>query len=366
VTNFTDATPRTLAVVQPALDVLFLGTSFTSLDVNDAFQVRLGIPDGQLTAMQYEQAVRFGGTPLTATIVNTNVTAAQLVTTALTANSVQVSVAVGQARSPSTVATDGVAFDPLASGSTTVSATIPGFIALPTASVAVTISAPALTLNLTTDVGAGLQEGQSGFLNAGGHGGITVRLTSSNPSVLLLSPNPTTPGAPFIDIPLANGVQSFSYYTQGIEGTSATASVNAIADGFIDANVSVTTRQPAIDILFLNSTTTSGAPDDDFQVRTGWSSGTAMSVEQAIRAGGTALTATVTNSNGTAGQLVTTAGAGQSRTVQVLTGQARSPSTVTGGGIAFDALAVGQTTVTIQTATGYLILPTASVVVTVN
>jgi hypothetical protein len=183
----------------------------------------------------------------------------------------------------------------------------------------------------------------------------------------LVSPNATTPGTAFIDIPLANGVQSFSYYTQGVEGAAATASVNATAGGFIDANVSVTTRQPAIDIIFLSATTTVGAANDDFQVRTGWSTaGTAMSYEQAIRAGGTALTATVTNSNATAGQLVTTAGAGQSRTVQVSPGQARSPSNVTSGGVAFDALAVGQTTVAIQTATGFLILPTASVVVTVN
>jgi len=279
---------------------------------------------------------------------------------------VQVSVGVGQARSPSSAATGGVDFDPLASGSATVSATIPGFVAIPTASVTVTISAPALTLNVTTDVGAGLQESQSGSLNAGGHGGVTVRLTSSNPSVLLLSPNTTTPGTPFIDIPLANGIQGFSYYTQGVEGTAATASVNATAGGFTDANVSVTTRQPAVDIIFLNATTTTGAADDDFQIRTGWSNGTAMSVEQAIRAGGTSLAATLTNGNATAGQLVTTAGAGQSRIVQVSAGQARSPSNVASGGVAFDALAVGQTTVTIQTATGYQILPTASVVVTVN
>jgi hypothetical protein len=48
----------------------------------------------------------------------------------------------------------------------------------------------------------------------------------------------------------------------------------------------------------------------------------------------------------------------------VTAGQTRSPATVATGGVAFDALAVGLTTVAIQTAPGFVILP--SVVVTVN
>ena len=66
-----------------------------------------------------------------------------------------------------------------------------------------------------------------------------------------------------------------------------------------------------------------------------------MNIEQAIRAGGAALTVTIANSNVAAGQLVTTAGAAQSRSVQVVAGKARSPTSGALGGVAVDARSVG-------------------------
>jgi hypothetical protein len=67
--------------------------------------------------------------------------------------------------------------------------------------------------------------------------------------------------------------------------------------------------------------------------------------EQAIRAGGTPITFTVTSSNTAVAQLVTTGGAGASRTVVVPVGSARSASTVAAGGIAVDAVGPGSATI---------------------
>lgn len=72
--------------------------------------------------------VRAGGLALTTTVTSSNATAGQLVTTATVDQGVTVQIPSRENRSANTVATGGVAFDPLASGDTTVSATIPGFI----------------------------------------------------------------------------------------------------------------------------------------------------------------------------------------------------------------------------------------------
>ena len=74
-----------------------------------------------------------------------------------------------------------------------------------------TVSAPAITLfSLPATVGSGLQYGFfSGQLGGSQHGGVTVRLTSSNPAVMRLSPDAVTAGTPTVDLPLANGDVSF-------------------------------------------------------------------------------------------------------------------------------------------------------------
>ena len=146
-----------------------------------------------------------------------------------------VTVPVGAYFSPTTVATGGVEFDPIGGGSTTVSATAPGFrTATP---VNVTVSAPAMTLfSLPALVGAGLQSGgYTARLGATAHGGVTVRITSSNPAVLLVSPNATTVGTASVDIPVANGSTDATYYIHGIEGARGTVTLTATASGFTQA-----------------------------------------------------------------------------------------------------------------------------------
>jgi hypothetical protein len=87
--------------------------------------------------------------------------------------------------------------------------------------------------------------------------------------------------------------------------------------------------------------------------------------EQPIRAGGSALPIVIVNSNAAVAQLVTSGGAAQSRIVTIPIGTSRSPSTVSGGGIAIDPIGSGTTTVT-ALVSGVTSLPGASRTVTVS
>lgn len=130
----------TVTVVQPAIDISGLFLTQTAGGGEDPFTVRVGIPNGTGTALQELQAVRAGAGALTATVTTSDAGAAPLVTTPSTGASVTVQIGVGATASPSSVATGGVALDPLAAGSTTVAATIPGYLATGNATRSVTIN----------------------------------------------------------------------------------------------------------------------------------------------------------------------------------------------------------------------------------
>jgi len=350
-----------------ALDIIFLGTTTTTLSANADFSVRVGVLNAAGGGFSAEQAVRAGGITATATVTSSAVAVGQLVTTAQTGASVTVAIAPGQSRSPGSVATGGVAFDPLAAGTTTVGATIPGYVALPAAQVTVTVSAPAITMGAVT-VGSGLQENASGSLGASvAAGGAVVHLVSSDPAVFLVSPNASTPGAPSIDLPITAGSSSFSYYVQGVESATGTATVTGSITTYSDGTANVTVRGTALDIIFLGTTTTTLSADTPFSVRIGVlnAAGTGYTAEQTIRAGGTGVTATITSSAPAVGQLVTSAQTGALATVDIAPGQSRSPGSVATGGVAFDPVSAGSTTIA-ATITGYVALPTAQVTVTVS
>ena len=126
------------------------------------------------------QALRAGAPSVTVTVSHTNTGGGAAGHDERgRARSRTVTIAAGQSIRRRTVAAGGVAFDPIGGGSTTVSATAAGFRAA--APVTVTVSAPGITLlNLPTAVGAGLQDGcRRRRLGASAHGGVTVRITSS-------------------------------------------------------------------------------------------------------------------------------------------------------------------------------------------
>jgi len=126
--GFTDGT-ASITVVAPALDILSLSLSQSAAGADDPFLVRMGVPNAQQTGLSIEQAVRAGGTTLTATVTSTDVGVGGLTTSGqATVASVTVDIAPLSARSPGTVLAGGVAFDPVAAGTTTIEAAIPGVI----------------------------------------------------------------------------------------------------------------------------------------------------------------------------------------------------------------------------------------------
>ena len=90
--------------------------------------------------------------------------------------------------------------DALTAGTTTITASAPGFNSVnagnATPQVDMTVNAPAMTLdniNQFNDVGSSLQAAGRISLDGGQHGGITVTLTSSDPSEAIVPASVTIP-----------------------------------------------------------------------------------------------------------------------------------------------------------------------------
>jgi hypothetical protein len=219
-------------------------------------------------------------------------------------------------------------------------------------------------------VGAGLMTNLGATLGATNHGGVNVVLKSSDPTVSLLAPDATTAATDSIVIFVPNNQSFFSYYVHGLNGKTGTVAVTARASGFTDGSATATVAPPAADIIFLQTTISATAANNQFQLRLGLpdANHNFMQVEQQIRFGGPAFTATVSNSNASAAQLVTQGGNTQSASVTIAPGQARSPFGASNGGVEFDPLAPGTTSVsaTFPTIPGFIVIPTATVGVTVN
>ena len=105
-------------------------------------------------------------------------------------------------------------------------------------------------------------------LGATAHGGVTVRLTSSDPSVLLVSRDATTRAPPFVDIPVANGNTDATYYIHGVEGARGTVTLTATATGFTAGQATATVGDPAAVERAAGTTTTLSA-SAAFYVRLG-------------------------------------------------------------------------------------------------
>jgi hypothetical protein len=87
-------------VIQPAFRLEGLLGSIDTLDPDDPFVVRVGLPNTSNTNLAQIQNIRTGGSPLIATLTNSNATAGELVTTASTGQSVTVTIPVNSSFSP--------------------------------------------------------------------------------------------------------------------------------------------------------------------------------------------------------------------------------------------------------------------------
>lgn len=360
------ATSVTVTVRALGIEVISVPTTTTSLSPNSAFTARIGSLNAAGTSIENENVLRTGGTPITVTFANSNPTVGQLVTSGGPGQSATATIAVGASRTPFGLASGGIEFDPLSSGTTTVNAAAPGVAQVANSSASVTVSAPAITSSGGT-LGAGLQFGSGASLGASNYGSTTVRVESSDPSRVLVAPTPTTVGAAFIDIPMTAPSTSITYYVSAVEGTTGTATITVSAPGFTSATSGITVRGLGLDLISVPASTTALSANSAFTARIGTlnAAGTAVESELPLRAGGVPIVVTVTNSNASVAQLVTSGGTSQSTQATIPVGQARTPFGVTNGGLEFDPIAAGSTTVTVS-APGTVAVSLATQVVTVT
>lgn len=118
-------------VETPIFDIFSLATSTTASAPDDPFQIRTGIANVAFTTFATEQDISAAIAPLSVTVSSSVPATAQLVTTASTGGSVSVDIVADAARTGISVAAGGVALDPLAAGSTDISASAAGFGSLP-------------------------------------------------------------------------------------------------------------------------------------------------------------------------------------------------------------------------------------------
>ncbi len=231
----------------------------------------------------------------------------------------------------------------------------------------VTVSSSGIDVSVPSRIGSGLQFSSSFSLGASNHGGVSVTLTSSDPSRALLSPDSSTPGSTTIQVFVSDGSRYGNYYVQGVEDATGSVSITASAPGFTDGTGSVDIVQPALRIYGLNTSTSTLSDDDPFYIQVGVpnnDSSNLYQVQQA-RAGGGGLSTTVSNSNAAVGQLASSGGTSQSVALSIAEGSNRTPTSVADGGVAFDPLGTGSTDVA-ATISGFIATDAASMTVFVS
>ncbi|MBI1817014.1 MAG: thrombospondin type 3 repeat-containing protein [Deltaproteobacteria bacterium] len=246
----------------------------------------------------------------------------------------------------------------------------------PTPTITLTVT-PTLALTIGKNhsaVGAGLQAGEfwvGASFNPGGTQTITLSALSPN---CLVSSAHDTPGTssitlriPAVNPPLWNWppLASDYFWVQGVEGTSGTCQLQATAAGYLVATATVDIVTPGIAIQLLDSAIATTAPNAAFQLYVGipYASGSDfyIATTQEARAGGPGITVTVTNSNALAAQLWSPISPSPAQQVSVLIPSGNFWNS--GGGLQFDPLAAGTTTVH---AAGPNLISTVEASVTVN
>jgi hypothetical protein len=370
-TLFTTAT-ATVKVRPPVLQIQNLPTTTTTLSADTEFLVYTYILNANGTTLSRLQNVSAEGL-LPVTFTSSNAAVGVVKKTGSSGASVTIDIPAGQYYSPTTVATGGVAFDPLTGGTTTVNATAPGFNnSWAGAAVAITVSQPGITLSdmqypYDFYVGGGLQTNYRVTLGGSEHGGVTLRIASQDTIRLLVSPNATTTGAAFIDVFIPNGQTTADFYVQGINGVTGNVALQASSPLFTTNTTTVQIVQAAVQVINLPGSINVSAADAPFWVQTGIlnAGGTSMQRWQNVSPAG-AIHVLLSSNNEAVGQLRTAAEYGNQVTVDVPVGSYYSPTTVNTGGVAFDPLTTGTTTVSTSVIGFDNTWPGASVTVTVS
>ncbi|MDJ0870111.1 MAG: PKD domain-containing protein, partial [Myxococcota bacterium] len=328
-----DAGTGTVDIVQPGVAISALSTS-ASVGTPDVFLVITGVPDGAGIGLASLQDVSAGNlSPLVLTVESSDPGIGELSVGGTTAGTVMVEPEPGQFQTF-------VTFVPLAAGPTTVTASIPTFLITNAGVVDIEVAPPGISVFSRT-IGAGLQfPAGAAELDVADHGGVLVRIESSDPGVALVAPDRNTPGSAFIDVLVPDGSDRAPYTVQGVAGSTGSATIEATAPGFTPGTGTITVVEPGLDLAFLAGTREVGQ-DDAFVVLIGIpnAAGTGLSSIQGVSAAiDPPLALTLTSSDGVVGTVSDNGNVGASITVE-LPPNAFQPSFV------FMPLAPGATTV---------------------
>lgn len=347
-TNFvTEGT--SVDVVAPAVAILSLGSTLSVGAGPDEFTTRVGTPNSGNTSLQSEQEVRPGASPLEVTVRSDTPAVAELVTLAGSGDSTSVYIFPGESRSPNTIGAGGVGARGLSEGASLIQATADGFVVVGAGQQEVAVASNGIGLaGVPAFLGSRLQTPLLvAQLEDFFHGGVTLTIASDDTNLVLVAPDPISPGAASIQFSLPNGVGSAQYVIQGREGGTGTASVTATA-GAAAGSVVFEVVQPALQLVGLPDSLEVVEPDAAFTVQTGVAaaSGDSLAQRQAVRSGAGPLDISVVNELGFAAELVTSSLQADSLVVEVQEGSFQSPATVGAGGVALAPTGAGTTAVT--------------------
>lgn len=363
-----------VTAVRPGVELQGVPGSLTTLSPNVNYYAQIGVLQSDSNTLARAQNTRGGANgPLTVTFTATPASVANIIDSVTPGGAATATARIPRGlyyTSTSGPAAGGVQVHPILNGVVALTATIPGF---KTANLngtrTITISQPGITLSVfSAQVGSGLQDAVNVTLGASNHGGTTVTLTSSDPSILRVSKAVDSASAASIQVVIPNGQTNYTFYVHGMEGVTGTPTITATASGFTNGTTSEEVVVPAIELQG-GGTYTAGAADALTYAQIGIRNGqnTALQRAQNVRAGSPSpVTVTFVSSTPAVGTMVNQAqGAGTPRTAVIAPGFYYTPTSVATGGVFFRPLTVGQTNLSV-TAPGFTPMGNATRTATVQ
>ncbi len=182
---------HTVDVVQPVVEILNLVASMNTLSGADSdvyAQTGITHPSYNNAQLWQVQSVRAGSPGFEVTLTNSNSAVARLrsdepaATGGQTGQVVRKTIPAGvyYTQAIATGTTYGLAFEPLGTGTTTVTVTAPGAVTMTSTGVRqVQVTSPVINAGGALTVGAGLMDNASASLSATQHGGVDVTITAA-------------------------------------------------------------------------------------------------------------------------------------------------------------------------------------------
>lgn len=358
---------RDIDVVMPALSILGLQSNLTTTSSNDAFTVQTGVPSQSLRTLSKVQERRYGAN-LTVTACSSNPDVGKIVSSTGTA-------ACGDAvvqQNTSETATNALAFDPNVAGTTTVTATAPGFIPIDASSKDVDVSQATINLDsqgLVDALGAGLQDTYTVSISGRAPSpSLHIKIESLTTSVCVVAQDEAHAGTGILDVYIPGGRSSLNFAIQAVENVMDTCRVHASApenSAYAPADLEVPIRQPGLRIRSLDATTVVGASADSFVIETGLPRGDLRDlrwVQSVRKSAPTPLTVTACSSNVNVGKIANGVGSpDQCKTTTIAQGVATTGSTT----LQFIASNTAGGTTVVASAPGYITTDAGSIDVVV-